>query len=105
MLVRIGMVSFGQSARLATANEVQIGTRSEAIDEILLVESRDWEDFRGSNTLYEDLTASDATTDGEVSESIIVLSAYLVVMPPMLNVSTLTSRYLILEETMFRVDR
>ena len=54
MLVRNDIVSLGRSVSLATENEVQIGTRGVAINEILLVERRDWKDLHGSNSRCED---------------------------------------------------
>ena len=84
---RNAMVNFGRSVRLATGNEVQIGARSDAINEILLVEGRDWNHFHGSNSHCEDLLASEVTTNDEASESITIMSVYPIVMLSMLHAS------------------
>ena len=92
MLIRTGMVRIGRSVTLATGNEVQIGTRSEAINEILLYERRDWKHVHGSSSLCEDLIAPEVTTNGEASESITVMSVYPIVMLPMPHASISTSQ-------------
>ena len=53
-------------------NEFQIVPSGEAVNEILPVERRDWKDLHGSNSLCEDLIASDGTANSEVPDSITV---------------------------------